>query len=168
MLISRSGKSIRFSEKEVKASQRDTKGVKGITLSGEDEVIGVEIIAPGEENDETHQLLVITKNGMGKRTLLSQYPVQKRSGMGVKVADVTKRTGEVADARKVTPEDTDVVISSQQGQTIKLPLHSKSIPVLTRPTQGVILMRLNGGDEVVAVALTSKEDDSIAEIVEEA
>ena len=166
MLISRSGKSIRFSEKEVKASQRDTKGVKGITLSGEDDVIGVEIIAPGEENDETHQLLVITKNGMGKRTLLSQYPVQKRSGMGVKVADVTKRTGQIADARKVTPEDTAVVISSQQGQTIKLPLHSKSIPVLTRPTQGVILMRLNGGDEVVAVALTSKEDDLVIDEAE--
>jgi DNA gyrase subunit A len=160
MLISRHGKSIRFSEKEVKASQRDTKGVKGITLTRDDEVIGVEIIAPGEEDDETHQLLVITKNGMGKRTLLSQYPVQKRSGMGVKVSDVTKRTGMIADARKVTPEDTAVVISSQQGQTIKLPLHSKSIPILMRPTQGVILMRLNSGDEVVAVALTSKEDEA--------
>lgn len=158
MLISREGKSIRFSEKEVKASQRDTKGVKGITLSSKDEVIGVEIIAPGEDKIEDRQLLVITKNGMGKRTLLSQYPVQKRSGMGVKVADITKRTGLMADARKVTTDHKAVVISSKNGQTIKLPMSSKSIPILTRPTQGVILMRLNGGDEVVAVTLTSKEE----------
>lgn len=158
MLISREGKSIRFSETEVKSSQRDTKGVKGITLSSNDEVIGVEIIAPDEDKTEDHQLLVITTNGMGKRTLLSQYPVQKRSGMGVKVADITKRTGMVADARKVTTEHKAVVISSQNGQTIKLPLSSKSVPTLTRPTQGVILMRLNDSDSVVAVTLTTKED----------
>ncbi|MBP7768473.1 DNA gyrase subunit A [Candidatus Woesebacteria bacterium] len=158
MLISRAGKSIRFSETEVKSSQRDTKGVKGITLSSTDEVIGVEILSPGEDATEEHQLLVITKNGMGKRTLLSEYPVQKRSGMGVKVADITKRTGLVADARKVTTEHKAVVISSKNGQTIKLPLNSKSIPTLTRPTQGVILMRLNDGDEVVAVTLTNSEE----------
>jgi DNA gyrase subunit A len=158
MLISREGKSIRFSEKEVKSSQRDTKGVKGITLGSKDEVIGVESIAPGEDKIEGRHLLVITTNGMGKRTLLTQYPVQKRSGMGVKVSDITKRTGMVADARKVTPEHKAVVISSQNGQTIKLPLSSKSIPVLTRPTQGVILMRLNDKDSVVAVTLTTKEE----------
>ncbi len=158
ILISRQGKSIRFSEVEVKSSQRDTKGVKGITLLESDEVIGVEIISAAENKDETKQLLVITTNGMGKRTVLSQYPLQKRSGMGVKVADITKRTGQVADARKVGPEDTAVVISTKNGQTIKLPLQADSIPVLTRPTQGVILMRLNDGDSVVAVALTSKDE----------
>lgn len=158
ILISRQGKSIRFSEVEVKSSQRDTKGVKGITLLDSDEVIGVEIISAAENKDETKQLLVITTNGMGKRTVLSQYPLQKRSGMGVKVADITKRTGQVADARKVGPEDTAVVISTKNGQTIKLPLQADSIPVLTRPTQGVILMRLNDGDSVVAVALTSKDE----------
>ncbi len=158
ILISRQGKSIRFSETEVKTSQRDTKGVKGITLLSGDEVIGVEIITHAEEKDLTRQLLVITANGMGKRTLLGQYPVQKRSGMGVKVADITKRTGMVADARKVGPDDTAVVISTKNGQTIKLPMNDSSIPILTRPTQGVILMRLNEGDSVVAVALTTKDD----------
>jgi DNA gyrase/topoisomerase IV subunit A len=78
--------------------------------------------------------------------------------MGVEVSDITKRTGMVADARKVTPEHKAVVISSQNGQTIKLPLSSKSIPVLTRPTQGVILMRLNDKDSVVAVTLTTKDE----------
>lgn len=158
MLISHAGKSIRFSEEEVKASQRDTKGVKGITLKADDYVIGVETISPEEDKDKSKQLLVITENGMGKRTLLSQYPVQKRSGMGVKVSDISKRTGLITDARKVTPETKAVVISSKNGQTIKLPMTDKSIPVLTRPTQGVILMRLNKDDSVAAVTLTSKEE----------
>lgn len=164
MLISREGKSIRFSETEVKSSQRDTKGVKGITLGSGDEVIGVEIITKEEEQDTDRQLLLITKNGMGKRTLLSQYPVQKRSGMGVKVADITKRTGQVADARKVTPEHKAVVISSKNGQTIKLPLTAQSIPVLTRPTQGVILMRLNKDDCVVAVTLITKDEAGASDV----
>jgi len=158
MLITHEGKSIRFTEKEVKSSQRDTKGVKGITLRGKDYVVGVEAIAPGETNDNNRQLLVITEKGMGKRTLLNQYPVQKRSGMGVKVADVTKRTGFIVTARKVSNDHDQLVISSSLGQTIKLPLTKKSVPILTRPTQGVILMRLKDTDRVAAVALTLKED----------
>ena len=163
MLISHKGKCIRFSELEVKTSQRDTKGVKGITLQSDDYVIGVETITKEEEKDESRQLLVITENGMGKRTLLSQYPVQKRSGMGVKVSDISKRTGMIADARKITPESKAVVISSKNGQTIKLPVSAQSLPILTRPTQGVILMRLTGSDTVAAVTLTSKEEAEVSD-----
>ncbi len=126
MLITHEGKSIRFSEEEVKASNRDTKGVKGITLRKTDYVIGVETLSPTEdlspEQSQKRHLLVVTENGMGKRTELDQYPVQKRAGMGVKVAEVTKRTGMVAAARKVTEEHQNVVISTKEGQTIKLPL----------------------------------------------
>lgn len=165
MLITQQGKSIRFSETEVKASNRDTKGVKGITLKKGDIVIGVESINAEEdladEKAKQRDLLVITENGMGKRTKLDQYPIQKRAGMGVKVSEITKKTGLVATARKVTEEHKEVVISTLEGQTIKLPLTPKSIPVLTRPTQGVILMRLKKTDRVAAVALTFKqvEDD---------
>jgi DNA gyrase subunit A len=161
MLITHEGKCIRFTEEEVKTSQRDTKGVKGITLRGGDYVVGVESISEAEAKGDEHQLLVITEKGMGKRTLFDQYPVQKRSGMGVKVSDVTKRTGMISAARKVTSDHKDVVISSQNGQTIKLPLTKNSIPVLTRPTQGVILMRLKGDDKVVAVALTYEADKAL-------
>jgi len=78
--------------------------------------------------------------------------------MGVKVAEITKKTGKVASARKVIAADhKEVVITTKEGQTIKLPLTKKSIPILTRPTQGVILMRLKKTDEVVAVALTFKK-----------
>jgi len=162
MLITRNGKSIRFSEKEVKSSQRDTKGVKGITIKKDDYVVGFEAISKEEVEDKTFksQLLLVTENGMGKRTKLTQYPKQKRSGIGVKVADITKRTGLVASARKVnSDEHKEVVITTKEGQTIKLPLTKKSISTLTRPTQGVILMRLKGNNKVVAVALTYKKTE---------
>lgn len=153
MLITHEGKSIRFSEEEIKESQRDTKGVKGIALKGGDYVVGVEAFPA----DDPNQLLVVTEKGMGKRTTFKEYPLQKRSGMGVKVADVTGRTGAVASARMITAEHDEVVITTSDGQTIKLPVSKNSIPVLTRPTQGVILMRLKSGDKVVAVALTYKQ-----------
>jgi len=158
MLITHQGKAIRFSEKEVKSSNRDTKGVKGITIAKTDSVIGVESIAEGEADSKDSHLLVITERGMGKRTRFNQYPIQKRSGMGVKVADITKRTGPVAAAMKVSTLHQEVVISSKNGQTIKLPLAKNSIPILTRPTQGVILMRMREGDIVSAVALTYERD----------
>ncbi|MDA1079426.1 MAG: DNA gyrase subunit A [bacterium] len=155
LLITHEGKCIRFGEDQVKTSQRDTKGVKGITLKASDYVVDVEAIT--EALEKTDHLLVITENGMGKRTPLSQYPTQKRSGLGVKVSDITKRTGAVAAALRVDESHEEVVISTREGQTIKLPLTKKSIPVLTRPTQGVILMRLKETDGVVAVALTIME-----------
>ncbi len=160
LLTTKQGKSIRFLEKEVKSSSRDTKGVKGITLKANDYVIGMEVFLEETEmiNDKTvdRQLLVVTENGMGKRTKLKAYPVQKRSGMGVKVADVTKKTGAIASVRLVRPEHKQLVISTKLGQTIKMPITKKSIPTLTRPTQGVILMRLKKTDKVVAVTLTEE------------
>ncbi len=164
MIITHQGKSIKFTETEVKSSQRDTKGVKGITLGKDDYVIGfesypkeLETAAAGKK--EFNQLLVITENGLGKRTEFKQYPLQKRSGMGVKVSVITAKTGNIAAARMVTDQNEEIVISTKAGQTIKLPVDKKSIPVLGRATQGVILMRLNKVDRVVAVALTFEEPE---------
>jgi len=163
LMTTKHGKSIRFLEKEVKNSNRDTKGVKGITLKKDDRVIGVEVFSDEKEivNNKVvdKQLLVVTENGLGKRTKLSAYPVQKRSGMGVKVADVTKKTGEIASVRMISPNHKKLVIGTSQGQTIKMPITKKSIPTLTRPTQGVILMRLKEGDKVVAVTLTEEIEE---------
>lgn len=158
MLISYEGKSIRFSETEVKSSQRDTKGVRGITLRASDYVIGVEAFPEDPAILNKTPLLIVTEHGMGKKTLLSQYPVQKRSGLGVKVAEVTGRTGKIAAAKLIGPLDENVVISTKEGTTIKLPLKGNSVPLLTRPTQGVILMKLKETDRVVAVALVEKEE----------
>jgi len=163
LLTTKQGKSIRFQEKEVKGSNRDTKGVKGITLKKGDYVIGMEVF--GEETEKVgnktvdRQLLVVTERGMGKRTKLKAYPIQKRSGMGVKVADVTKKTGNIASVRLVSPDHKQLVISTKLGQTIKMSLTKRSIPTLTRPTQGVILMRLKKEDQVVAVTLTEEVEE---------
>lgn len=159
MLITHEGKSIRFSEKEVKSSQRDTKGVKGITLKKDDYVIGVEVFEDKPEVLKNNSLLLITENGLGKRTTLDQYPMQKRSGLGVKVSEITKKTGPVASAKMVSENDKEVVISTQSGKAIKMPITKKSIPTLTRPTQGVILMKLTDGDRVAAVALTINDEE---------
>jgi DNA gyrase subunit A len=156
MLITHDGKSIRFSEKEVKASQRDTKGVKGITLKKDDYVVGVEAFPDDKDYLANTALLLVTENGLGKRTQLKYYPVQKRSGLGVKVSEITKKTGKVASARILNDLNQEVVISTKDGQTIKLPISKKSIPFLTRPTQGVILMKLKSNNPVVAVAVTTE------------
>lgn len=163
MIITHEGKSIKFSEREVKDSNRDTKGVKGITLAKNDLVVGAEAFPESIEKPSDarkrffYQLLVITENGLGKRTNLDEYPLQKRAGMGVKVASITKKTGLVAAARLVNHEHDEMIITTQSGQAIKLPISKGSVPILTRPTQGVILMRLKSNDRVVAVALTLKE-----------
>jgi DNA gyrase subunit A len=159
MLITHNGKSIRFSETEVKSSQRDTKGVKGITLKTGDYVVGVEAFEDDKNVLNKTSLLIITENGLGKRTLLKHYPMQKRSGLGVKVSEITKRTGKVASAKMVTDDNKEVVITTKSGKAIKMNITKKSIPTLTRPTQGVILMKLDKEDQVVAVALTVEEED---------
>jgi DNA gyrase subunit A len=165
MLITKHGKCIRFSEKEVKNSQRDTQGVKGIELKSDDYVVGVEAFSQAQADQKStkesfNQLLLVTEKGIGKRTELNQYPLQKRAGQGVKVAEITPKTGDVVMAMMVTEYHEEVVITTQSGQMIKLPINPHSIPILTRPTQGVILMRPKAGDKVVAVALTVKVEEA--------
>ena len=118
----------------------------------------------GENYDKKYledtSLLLVTENGLGKRTQLKYYPVQKRSGLGVKVSEITKKTGKVASARILSDSNKEVVISTKDGQTIKLPINKRSIPTLTRPTQGVILMKLKSDNPVVAVAVTSELEEA--------
>lgn len=155
MLITHTGKSIRFSETEVKSSSRDTKGVKGITLLSGDYVVGVEAISDEEKtHDDEQHLIVVTENGLGKLTKLSEYPLQKRSGIGLKVSEVNQKTGAIAMASKITAAHEELIISTSDGQTIKIDLAAKSIPVLGRPTQGVILIRPADGDKVVTATVT--------------
>lgn len=160
LLITHEGKCIRFSQKEVKASNRDTQGVKGIMLKTGDFVVGVEAF-PKEADQESKKgnrhLLLVTENGMGKRSLLTEYPLQKRSGQGVKVSEITSKTGKVCAALMVDQSHDEVVLTSKEGIALKLPL--KNIPVLKRPTQGVILMRMQKQDKVAAVATTLKEEE---------
>ncbi|MEO8581850.1 MAG: DNA gyrase subunit A [Patescibacteria group bacterium] len=167
LLVSHEGKSIRFSQTEVKASNRDTQGVKGIMLHKNDYVVGAAAFPANIEAQQKakklyRQLVLVTEHGMGKRSEMSEYPLQKRSGQGVKVSEITSKTGKVAAAIMVDEHHEELVLTSKDGIALKLPL--KNVPVLKRPTQGVILMRLKSGDKVAAVAITHKEEGEKLEI----
>ena len=158
MLITSQGKSIRFSEKDVRSMGRTAAGVRGIRLKKGDLVIGMEVFpkSPKKPTDKRrrffHDLLVVSRKGLGKRTPVRFFPVQKRGGFGVKVARVTQKTGEITACRLVTQKDKQVVLTSRAAQIIKLPL--KNIPQLGRNTQGVILMRFTNPKDSVAAMTT--------------
>ncbi len=169
MIITQQGKSIRFHEKEVKSSARDTQGVKAVELKGEDYVVGVESFPPKLEQPADKRrklfrhLLVVTENGMGKRTELDEYPLQKRSGMGVKVSEIVSKTGNVACAKIVDETIDEAVLTTKSAQVIKIAL--KNVPILKRPTQGVILMRMAKGDKITACATTKKTTEEVLDAV---
>jgi DNA gyrase subunit A len=138
-------------------------GVKGMTLKPEDKVLTIETveIKPPKPDDKRRkffrEILVVTEHGLGKRTNVEEYPEQKRGGQGVKVAELSDKTGQVAAIRLVTEDDEQVVITTKAAQVIKLPL--KNIKVLGRSTQGVILMRPHPGDVVTSVTTLQEKDE---------
>lgn len=170
ILVTKKGKCIRFTENDARPMGRPTRGVRGILLNSGDEVVGMEAvpeklpIVTDKRKKLFRDILVVMDRGVGKRTPATQFPMQKRGGMGVKVAELTDKTGEVAAARLVTEDIEQIIMTSRSGQIIKLPL--KNIPQLGRATQGVILMRFgkDKGDKVAAVATLEKEDET--EVIE--
>ena len=163
ILLTMAGKSIRFPEANVRPMGRATTGVTGIKLDKDDELIGMEVF-PGKENipaDKRRKyfrdILTIAAHGLGKRTPIHLFPVQKRAGKGVKAAVVNPKTGHLKTAIMVMPNIDQAIITSLRGQVIKLPL--KNIPQLGRATQGVILMRFaDKSDSVAAAAVLEKND----------
>lgn len=164
LIVTHQGKSIRFNETEIRSTARDTKGVKGINLKKDDYVVAVEAInvkvkPPTDKRRRFFRnLLIITSKGMGKRTSFDEYPKQKRGGQGVKVANLSPKTGNLAAALAVTQNTDQILITTKAAQIIKLPL--KNIPQLKRPTQGVILMRFGKkNDHVVAATAVDIEEE---------
>ncbi|MBQ6154718.1 hypothetical protein IJI99_02475, partial [bacterium] len=153
LLVTHGGKSIRFSEEQVKATSRDTRGVKGIMLK-DDYVVDVEVINH-EQTSKKQYLLTITEHGMGKMTDLKQYPLQNRAGTGLKVAVVNTKTGPIAKAFLINDRQQEMIISTKNGQTLKMSL--KGVPTPARVSQGVILIRLEGDDQVVTATLTGQQ-----------
>jgi len=152
------GKCIRFNEVDCRPMGRHTRGVRGITLKENDYLVGIDvlpqsIVAAKEEKKGKffRHLLVITENGVGKRSDVYLYPLQRRGGLGVKVANLTSKTGNLAAAVVVDEKDEQVIFVSKKAVTIKLPL--KNIPTLSRNTRGVILMRLKNDDKVCAMTV---------------
>ena len=158
ILVSTNGQSIRFKEEGVRAMGRNASGVRGLKLKAGDEVVGMGSVENANKGHGKEQLMVVTANGYGKRTKISEYKLQGRGGSGVKTAKVTAKTGHIVDARVINTETVgkdikgDLIIISEKGQVIRLPV--KSVNSLGRATQGVRLMRFKlQGDKVASVAM---------------
>lgn len=165
ILLTKAAKSIRFPEVNVRPMGRATTGVTGIRLEKDDELIGMEVfpaketIPADKRKKYFRDILTIAEKGLGKRTPIHLFPVQKRAGKGVKAAVISDKTGFLKTAVMVTHSIEQVVITSKMGQVIKLPL--KNIPELGRATQGVILMRFaDKSDSVAAAAVLEKGSDN--------
>jgi DNA gyrase subunit A len=149
LLATKNGLAERFHESQCRPIGRSGKGVCGITLKGDDEVIAVEIADPQKT------LLTITENGYGKRTALEEYRLINRGGIGVINIQCSERNGTVVAVVSVSEED-DIMLISQTGITIRVPV--KTISVIGRNTQGVRVMKLEQGDKVVACAKVAREE----------
>jgi DNA gyrase subunit A len=147
LLVTHNGKSIRFSETEVRATARDTMGVRGILINGDDYVVSMDII---NDDNKRSDFLTLMEKGIGKKTAISDFPKQGRGGQGVKVAEVKDKTGKIAVTQLVPLDCDSVVITSSFGQVVKLPL--ASIPKLGRATSGVIVMRFADKSDTIAAA----------------
>lgn len=150
------GQAIRFNEKDARPMGRAARGVRGVRLRPNDRVVGMDIVT---SDDQT--LLVISEQGFGKRTKVTNFPSHKRGGVGIKAAIVTAKTGPIISVQTIDPTMTDAILVSQNGQTIRISL--KDIKLLGRTTQGVTIMRLGDNDAVSSIGLMeerSPEEDT--------
>jgi len=138
------GQSIRFNESDVREMGRGAGGVRGIKLDKGDAVVGVDIIKKGTPGS----LLVMGANGLGKKTLLSEYKTQGRGGSGVKTAKISAKTGKLMIAKVVT-DQAELIAISKNGQIIRVDI--ASIPNSGRDTQGVTIMKLRPGDSIASL-----------------
>ncbi len=151
MMVSRKGQAIRFNESDARAMGRVTGGVRGMRLRKGDEVISLNIAAPGTD------LLVVTENGYGKRTSVDQYPVKGRGGLGVKTVQLTEAKGQLVGAR-IVRDGYQVMLISTGGTVIRMPVDG--IRRAGRSTQGVIVMRLREGENVSALAPVIESEEN--------
>jgi DNA gyrase subunit A len=150
-MVTKQGQSIRFKEEDVRAMGRTASGVTGIKLKKDDHVISMDVISK-DMDIKNMEVLVVTENGLGKKTPLGDYKVQKRSGSGIKTVKISEKTGKIVYMYILSgTEDKDLVIISQQGQTIRTSL--QAISTLGRATQGVRVMKLDAGDKVASAAI---------------
>jgi DNA gyrase subunit A len=154
IIVTEQGQSIRFHESEVRVMGRPAVGVNSIRLEDGDVVAGMDVV----DQEHTH-MLVVTRNGFGKRTLLSDYRSQGRYGQGVRTLARNEKTGSLVTMRCINADD-DVMLITRNGVVLRTNL--SQIRETGRSTQGVTLMNIADDDEVVAVAVMSGADDSTA------
>jgi DNA gyrase subunit A len=150
ILATRRGKAIRFGEEQVRAMGRSATGVRGITLGEGDEVVGMEILSQGAT------VFSVTENGYGKRTPLEDYRVQRRGGQGIITIRTTERNGEVIGISQVVDGD-ELMLITNGGKVLRCPV--SGISTMGRATQGVRVMKLSGGEQLVAIARLAEGDE---------
>jgi len=149
IMVSRNGQAIRFSEKDCRPMGRASQGVKGMRLKGDDEVLSMIVI---KELDA--DLFILTENGYGKRTALSQYNRQRRGGQGVRTLKITEKKGKATGAG-ILKDEYDLMIISESGVLIRIP--AKSISRTGRSTQGVKVINLKEGNRVGSYSIIASE-----------
>ena len=153
ILVTRKGKCISFSEKDVRSMGRIAAGVRGIKLDKSDTVVDMDILADDKE------ILVVTQNGYGKRTPVKDYTIQARGGKGVLTYNKSKfsKTGELIGA-KVVDEDDEILLINSDGIIIRI--RAEEVSKLSRSTQGVKIMRVDDDANIVAMAKVIREEEA--------
>ena len=159
LLAAKEGKAIRFNEKAVRPIGRTGAGVKGITIDGDDEVVGMICVEKNRKED----ILVVSEHGYGKRTDLDDYRITNRGGKGVKTLQITEKTGKLIAIKAVTDEN-DLMIINRSGLTIRIPVGD--IRLAGRATQGVKVINLRGGDSIASVIEVPKSEEPESETPE--
>ncbi len=157
LLATREGRAIRFPEEKVRVMGRTARGVKGVALRDKDEVVACESFP----RNAPATLITVSEHGYGKRTAVAEYPVKGRGGYGVITIKTTERNGKVIGCRLVT-DDEDLMLITNGGKVIRIPV--KGIPTLGRNTQGVRLVKMDAGENVVAVESLAEREDEAGEV----
>lgn len=150
LLFTFQGKSIMFMASDVRATGRDTRGVRGMTLKRGDHVIGMEVIREGDA------ILAVTEKGYGKRTLVSEYRLQRRGGSGILAMRANAKVGYVVSMRSVRAED-ELILTSTKGTTIRI--KASDVSLIGRVTQGVRVMQLDNDEKLVAVDVVVEDEE---------
>ncbi len=152
ILVSRNGQAVKFCEKDISALGRTAMGVIGMRLDNTDMIIGMEAF---KDNSD---ILTVSERGYGKRSLLSDFPLHKRGGKGVRANVINKKTGNLVGV-KIVEENDDILLITDQGQMIRI--RAKDITRQNRATAGLILMKLKNDQSVVAVAKVVEDNDGV-------
>lgn len=157
-IATKEGMSIRFNEDDVRSMGRSARGVKGITLSKDDSVVAMEVL----EKQTKDTILMVTTKGYGKRSVVEEYRIQSRGGVGIITQKTTDKVGNVVGTKKVSPLH-ELILSTDQGQVIRMKI--SDISVLGRNTQGVRLINLDEKQEYVkGIAVVEDEDKTGEEV----
>lgn len=156
LLAGRKGRCVRFDENDARPLGRTASGVRGISIEDDNEVIGMVCYDPTAEDAASHNILVVSEHGYGKRSDIEEYRITNRGGKGVKTLNITEKTGDLIALKDVT-DDNDLMIINRSGLTIRMAV--SDIRVAGRATQGVRLINIKDGDAIAAVSAVSKTEE---------